>query len=314
MFVNVPESEQLENTALRLFFDGWERTVDLHLDFCSVYAVPIEEVAGKHDFSEEWTEYVDSAQAEMGAICAVIQQAAEIRLKSIICAVSPYLLLLNSEVPLKMTDADLDFTGLRTLDAVDLPRAVRTMTDFELPDSYIQQYGELRKRRNQVAHLGLHKGGLSPSLLIDFLCQQFLALWPDGRWLNRRVEFDGNSAQRFFHDGRYSSVETTVMIELPSTRALLDNETFKKVVGVSKSKLKGFCPNCVDSIARKTGIDPEATAYQTGELTAFCAMCENGLQIHNEPECCDRCEAGQFATSVSDATGTISVCYCCGCR
>ena len=232
MFVNVPDAEQLENTALRLYFDAWERTVILYVDFCSVYPTPIDEVAGEHSFSEEWAEYLNGAQAEMGAICAIIQQAAEIRLKSIICSVSPYLLLLNSEIPLKMTDTDLDFTSLRTLDAVDLPRAVRTMTDFDLSDSYIQRYGELRKRRNRVAHLGAHQGGLSPSLLIEFLGQQFLALWPDGRWLGRRVEFDGNSAQQFFHDGRYSSVETTVMVELPSTRALLDDATISSGLGL----------------------------------------------------------------------------------
>lgn len=312
MFVNVPDAEQLENTALRLYFDAWERTVNLFVDFCSVYAVEIEEVADDHTFSDEWAEYVDGAQAEMGAICAIIQQAAEIRLKSIICSVSPYLLLLNGEVPLKMAETDLDFTSLRTLDAVDLPRAVRTMTDFDLSDSYIQRYGELRKRRNQVTHLGAHQGGLSPPLLINFLGQQFLALWPDGRWLRRRVEFDGNSAQRFFHDGRYSSVETTVMDELPSTRALLDNATFKKAIGVSKSKLTGFCPDCVDAIARKTGIDPVATAYQTGETTALCAMCEVELQISMETDNCEQCGGIQIASVVSDDPEPNVACYNCG--
>lgn len=312
MFVNVPDAEQLENTALRLYFDAWERTVTLYDDFCSVYPVPIEEVAAEHSFSEEWQEYVDGAQAEMGAICAVIQQAAEIRLKSIICSVSPYLLLLNGEVPLKMNDTDLDFTSLRTLDAVDLPRAVRTMTNFELSDGYIQRYGELRKLRNQVAHLGEHKGGLSPSVLIDLLGQQFLALWPDGRWLRRRVEFDGNSARRFFHDGRYSSVETTVMDELPSTFALLDNATFKKTVGVSKSKLTGFCPDCVYAIASKTGIDPEATAYQTASTSARCAMCEVDLHLSNGVDACEQCDSKCFASVVSNEPNQNVACYACG--
>jgi len=312
MFVNVPNAKQLEDTALRLYFDAWERTVTLYDDFCGVYSVPIEDVAAEHSFSEEWREYVDAAQAEMGAICAVIQQSAEIRLKSIICSVSPYLLLLNSEVPLKMDDAGLDFTSLRTLDSVDLPRAVRTMTNFELSDGYVQRYGELRKLRNQVAHLGEHQGGLSPSVLIELLGQQFLALWPDGRWLRRRVEFDGNSARRFFHDGRYSSVETTVMEELPSTYALLDNATFKKAVGVSKGKLRGFCPDCVYAIASKTGIDPEATAHQTASASARCAMCEVNLHLSNEVDGCERCNGKCFASVASNDLDPNVACYICG--
>ncbi|WP_299719948.1 hypothetical protein [uncultured Tateyamaria sp.] len=312
MFVNVPDAAQLENTALRLYFDAWERTVSLYNDFCDVFPVAIEEVGGKHSFSEEWDEYVGDAQAEMGAICAIIQQAAEIRLKSIICSVSPYLLLLNSEVPLKMGEADLDFTSLRTLDAVDLPRAVRTMTGFELSDSYIQRYGELRKLRNQVAHLGQHQGGLSPSVLMVLLGQQFLALWPDGRWLSRRTEFDGNSARRFFHDDRYSSVETIVMAELPSTRALLDNETFNKAFGVAKGKLDGFCPDCVSAIARKSGIDAESTAYRTGEFTAHCAMCEVDLQLSSASEGCERCNSLLEALVVSDDSEPNVACYGCG--
>ncbi len=312
MFVNVPDAEQLGKTALKLYFDAWERTITLYDDFCGVFPVSIEEVAGKHDFSEEWDEYVAGAQAEMGAICAIIQQSAEIRLKSIICSVSPYLLLLNSEVPLKVNDVDLDFTSLRTLDAVDLPKAVRTMTEFGLTDSYIQRYGELRQLRNQMVHLGAHQGGLSPSVLIDLLGQQFLALWPDGRWLRRRTEFDGNSARRFFHDDRYSSVETIVMAELPSTIALLNNETFKKAFGVAKGKLSGFCPDCVYAIARKSGIDAESTAYQTGEFAAHCAMCEVDLLLSNVSECCERCDSLLVATVASDDPEPNSACYGCG--
>lgn len=312
MFVNVPDAEQLENTALRLYFDAWERTVTLYEDFCGVYAVSIEEVAGKHNFSEEWDEYVAGAQAEMGAICAIIQQSAEIRLKSIICSVSPYLLLLNSEVPMKAGGVDLDFTSLRTLDAVDLPKAVRTMTGFDLTDSYIEKYGELRKRRNQVAHLGAHQGGLSPPALIETLAQQFLALWPDGRWLRRRTEFDGTSARRFFHDDRYSSVETIIMAELPSTLALLNNETFKKAFGVAKGKLSGFCPDCVYAVARKSGIDAESTAYQTGEFTAHCAMCEVDMQLSSEAEGCERCDSVLVATVATDDPKANVACYGCG--
>lgn len=312
MLQNVPDAQQLNSIALRLYFDAWERTVMLFFDFCEVFEIEIDEVTGQHNFSKEWDEYVAEAQAEMGAICALIQQAAEIRLKSIICSVSPYLLLLNGEVPLKATDTDLDFTSLRTLDAVDLPKAVRTLTDFHLSDAYIQEYGELRKRRNQVAHLGSHKGGLSPSILVDLLGQQFVSLWPDGRWLLRRTKYDGNSARRFFHDDRYSSVESTVMGELPYTMALLSNKTFKSALGVAKGKMSGFCPDCVQAIARKSGIKAVATAYQMSASKAFCLMCEVEITLTKSSNSCSDCGDTLDASTAADGDFQNIVCYRCG--
>jgi hypothetical protein len=222
LLINVPNADGLDEVALRLYFDAWERNIALMNNFAETFEIDIAELEGEHPFKEEWGQYVAEAQAEMGAICATIQHSAELRLKAVICGTSPFLLLLNGAISFKESQQhDLDFSKQRTLDAVDLPNAVRTLTKFDLPDSYVEQYGSMRRLRNQVTHLGSHKGGLSPDKIIKILGQQYVSLWQDGRWLYRRVQFDGNSARRFFEDQRYYSVESNVMAELPYTMSTL---------------------------------------------------------------------------------------------
>lgn len=312
MLVNVPNTDDLNGIALRLYFDAWDHVVTLFSDFMEVCEISIEELDGEHDFEEEWGEYILQAQSEMGAICATIQQSAELRLKAIICGVSPYLLLLNGAVPLKAVQADIDFSEQRTLDAVDLPNAVRSFTEFNLPDIYIEQYSNLRRLRNQFTHLGSHVGGLTPRRLIELLSQQYVSLWPDGRWLFRRVVYDGNSARRFFHDERWSSVQSNVMAEMPYTLKLLSNETFKKCVGIKKGKLKGFCPACMYCRATKWDADGHATAYQTSASTASCAMCERGLEISMSENICENCDSMSAVEILDDNQSYGVICFDCG--
>ena len=290
LLINVPNSDDLNEMALRLYFDAWERSITLLSDFADVYEVSIDELDGQHSFKAEWEEYLTQAQSEMGAISVTIQHSAELRLKAIICGTSPFLLLLNGTVSFKASQKhDLDFSELRTLDAVDLPNAVRTLTQFVLPNSYIEHYGNMRRLRNQITHLGSHRGRLTPRQLIEILSQQYVSLWPDGRWLNRRVRFDGNSATRFFHDQSYSSVESAVMEELPYTIKLLDNSAFKKMLGTTKGKLRGFCPSCMYNRATKLEPYGHATAYRTGSTTATCVMCEEELTLQIANKGCESC-------------------------
>lgn len=311
MLINVPSADGMDEVALRLHFDAWERTIKLIDDFADVFHIDFTEVSGDHPYKNEWIEYVGQAQAEMGALCANIQQAAELRLKSIICGTSPFLLLLNGGVSLKASKQnDIDFTEQRTLDAVDLPNAVRTLTKFELPDSYVEQYGIMRRLRNEVTHLGSHGGGLSPHKIIKLLIQQYLSLWQDGRWLYRRVRFDGNSASRFFYDQRWSSVESDVMAELPYTMSLFDNRTFKKAIGVAKGKLKGFCPHCMWARATKWDEDGHATAYQTDSTSARCAMCERILRLQTLRNGCNDCGSTTYVEKTDEFD---ALCFSCGC-
>jgi len=308
LLINVPSTDNLDEMALRFYFDAWERIIRLLSDFTENYQIDVAEVESEHIHKEEWDEYIEQAQSEMGAIFALIQQSAELRLKAIICKTSPFLLL-NGLSYKTSEQCDIDFTEQRTLDAVDLPSAVRTLTDFELPDKYLGQYASMRRLRNQYMHLGSHKGSLTHHQIVKILSEQYLSLWPGGRWLYRRVRFDGNSARRYFHDERYSSVQSNVMLELPCIIGVMDNAVFKKAIGCSKSKLNGYCPICMSALASKWDTDGHATAYRTGSDTAKCAMCETELTLKTSKQECF-CEGKLFVGHDPELYDPI--CFSCG--
>jgi hypothetical protein len=307
--INVPQAALLNEMALRLFFDAWSRIVSIFEDFSTSFEHDHHPADGEHDFSDEWAEYVGQAQNELASVVTVVQHAAELRLKSIICEVSPYLLLLNSAVSLSFSDADIDFVEQRTLDAVDLPGAVKKLTSFLLPSSYPEKYNKLRQLRNKFTHLGTQEGNLTPRQIAETICQQYTVLWPDGKWLARRTKYDGNSARRFFHDGRYSSVEDIVMEEMSLTKELMDNATFKICFGSSKSKIDGCCPNCIYSMASKIGNVPSPTVARSSKTEASCLMCNQSLTLktvsHNEK--CEQCESMLFCHADEQAC-----CFKCG--
>ena len=298
MLVNIPTAIELNEIALRLYFDAWDRTATIASNFKLVFDDSDWPWKTNSQWADEWNEYLNQAQSELGAIAATAQQSAEVRLKSIICETDPYILLLKSDLKIRETGGDLDFADQRTLDAVDLPAAVRTLTPFPLPQSYIQQYQELRRLRNKVMHTGMHQDRLEPQKLILMLSKQYVALWPDGRWLSRRVDFDGNSATAFFHDERWSSVQSEIMEELPITIALFDNELFRKCVGTSKSSLKGYCPCCKSRMASKLGADTEPTVSRKSDDSAKCYMCEVDLGLTKSETGCN-CGSHLVATASS---------------
>lgn len=307
MIENIPSAEGLNEIALRLHFDAWKNCINLISDFCDFYDIQTLPSAGVHNYSDEWNEYIDSAQSELGAICMTIQHSAELRLKSIICSTSPFLLLLNGNI--KFSSKGIDFSQLRTLDAVDLPNAVISLTSFSLPPSYLKDYARMRGLRNKFAHLGLNERRTTPDEIILALCQQYISLWPDGKWLYRRVRFDGNSARNYFHDYRYSSSESDVMAELPLTIKIMSNIIFKKSFGFPKSKLSGFCPNCMSNRASKWDANGHPTAFQTSGTTAHCAMCEQEFMISKDHDYSCGCQKRLFAF-ISDDHDPL--CFHCG--
>ncbi|HBV00518.1 hypothetical protein [Thalassospira lucentensis] len=293
MIENLPSSTDLEETALRIHFDAWRRTIGLIFEFSEAYQIEgEEEPETSEDYKGEWIEYIRGSQAEMGAIFSSIQHSAELRLKSIICEVSPFLLLLNNPVPLKSGKSPIDFTNLRTIDAVDLPNAVRTLSEFPLLDSFDNHFNELRKRRNQHTHLGIQQNNLVPNDLIQCMNTQYNHLWPDGNWLYRRTTFDGNSARRFFNDHRYASVQSDVMIELETSIPRINNEDFNKMFRCKKSDLKVYCPFCMGLRATKWHSGGHPTAVRTGGQSAQCMMCKQNLllaQSFSDETSCPNC-------------------------
>lgn len=310
MLFNIPTAEQLNDNALRLYFDAWQKITTLLCNFEHEFSSTVPPWDEKSEWSSEWSEYIEEAQPELTAIAATTQQSAEVRLKSLLCETNPFILLLKSDIKFKQTRDDIDFSDQKTLDAVDLPAAVLTLTSFNLPQTYIEQYTSFRRLRNKFVHTGMYQGHLELQDLAVQLTKQYATLWPDEKWLLRRTEYDGSDATSYFHDERWASAHSNVMYELPTTIKLFNNELFKKCVGTSKSSLKGICPICINRMASKTGEPPEPTVARISKLQAKCYMCETDLCVSEEIYY-DQCDCSTNL-EVSTASGDSACCFNCG--
>jgi hypothetical protein len=123
MLTNIPTADGMEQIALRLYFTAWNHVITiigemLETDVLS-FSVAHGHIKPDGDNIEDIDEYITRAQSDLQIAYTLIQQSQEISLKAKICEISPFLLLLGTDVR-TWPSSDADFTRFRTLDAADL--------------------------------------------------------------------------------------------------------------------------------------------------------------------------------------------------
>jgi hypothetical protein len=135
MIINVPSADELLDVSLQLYFSTWEKLIEMPLAFEQTFG----DDSGAN-WDKEREEYLDACQSELQSLCSVIQQSNELALKARICTVSPFLLLVGSEIKFSTKIKDIDYSELRTMDAVELPGAVNTICKDTLTEKFIKSY------------------------------------------------------------------------------------------------------------------------------------------------------------------------------
>jgi len=312
MIVNLPTSDALSTTALKLYFRAWQGIVDALLEFDESYQVPVNLWLGPDDdnYADERAEYLQTAQEDFHASASIAQQANELALKSRIVAVSPFLLLLNNDVNLSSAAPQIEFATLRTLDAVDLPKAVNALTSEPVSDNYRQRYGQMRIQRNQYTHLGDTSATLDPISMCSGLIDQYLELWPGRAWLSDRVAF--TYVREGFFDGKHWSPRQSIMHLMEYDRSLIPAARFKQLFGVKKAEVKFGCFRCQDDWAVRRngpGVQEVSTAfYNKSEKAMHCLICNADFEAILEA--CVAC-GGKFAAP-SEANYGAGQCFSCG--
>jgi hypothetical protein len=313
MIINLPTAVALNTTALKLHFRAWHAIVSILHDFDQTYEGAASNwlTSDGDSWTDERTEYLDAAQEDLHAILSIVQQSNELALKARIAAVSPYLLLLNNEVTFHGNEKDVEFSSLRTLDAVDLPKAVNTLTDNPVSSAYIQQYGQLRIQRNQYTHLGDTSIILNPVDICAKMAGQFLELWPDRPWFRDRTESTHGREQ--FFDGKHWSPRQEIMFMLEYDRTLIPSEVYRKLLGVRKSAVQFGCHKCQDDWAVRRngpGIEEARTAfYDNAKKAMHCLICDEDFAAVAQ-SCPQECDGSFIAPD--DAGFGGGQCFSCG--
>lgn len=314
MIINLPTSDALNTTAVKLYFRAWHGIVGMLHDFDQSYEGPVSNWVAPVDdlFAEERSDYLEGAQEDLHATLSIIQQSNELALKARIAAVSPYLLLLNNEMAFSTVGKDTEFASLRTLDAVDLPRAVNTLTDSPVSATYVQRYTELRVQRNQYTHLGDTSVVLDPIKMAAAMVDQYLELWPDRPWMRDRVE--STHGREGFFDGKHWSPRQEIMFLLDYDCALIPAAGFKKLFSVKKAAVKFGCHQCQDDWAVRRngpGLAEAPTAFYEGKKKVMhCLICDADFAAVAKLCNADECD-GKFAAD-EEAEFGAGQCFSCG--
>lgn len=236
--LNLPTEEKLRDFAFALHFEAWERLHSIIEDFAMVYE------GGSKEFPDEWGEYLQHSSRDLETIINLIAQASEIGMKSKLCKVSPYLLLLGQSEPLKSKRGDIDFSELRTLDAVDLPNAVANFSGADLPEEFISDFSTLRKMRNKSMHFGEGAETFSPETMITYLVRQYNSLWPDIPFLPEWLRASSKTRHAYFADGEHVSLHSNFYSTAPLMMSLLTKGQFKRLLKRDKNVRRYICWPC----------------------------------------------------------------------
>jgi len=284
--VNVPSAEKLNDLALALYFDAWERLYRIHESFLNFYP-------GKaSSWPNEWKKYTEASSRDFETIINLVAQSAEIAMKSKLCSVSPFLLLLGQGLSFKRVDGELDFSELRTIDSVDLPGVVNAFCPEKLTDSFIQDFNKVRRLRNKSVHLGEASESIDPRYVVDVLVNFFHHLWGEGNFFSEWVRISSRDPHFLFDDGSGGDSRSRVLDSLDIILEIITKSQFKKITGVSKSKRMYYCFRC--TAKGKSDYkdyffeDSCKTAYLLdGEDQIYCFMCKGRFDIIREK--CDDC-------------------------
>jgi hypothetical protein len=145
MVVDVPTASDFDSACISSLNMAWQTAYDL---------LHQEELADIPTWDDDGTvtdDYWQSAQPILRNALGLIQQAHELGLKGKLAVVSPYLLISQDASRWPSGSGSVSFSSFRTVDAVDLPRAMELFLS-PLSGGFRDLYEDVRKKRNTFAH------------------------------------------------------------------------------------------------------------------------------------------------------------------
>lgn len=284
--------------AKRLFFKVWFDLEDMLWDFEQTFQIG-REGEDTHYAAEAWPEYLASCRMDLQMAAAILQQSLELALKARICKVSPFLLILRSEARFSANPNDLDFATFRTLDAIELPNAVNTLTDTPVSAKFNELYSALRVQRNQYLHMGLVTEKETPGSLLRTVAIIYSEIWPDGAILADYLFYRGSTRATHLYDGKNSTFEMDALDAAKRLFDLLTPSEFKALFHVSKKQRRYLCETCIHgSRMERWGGDPVLfkTAHLNGAGNGLtCLICQNEVPVARLHCISDGCKGNVYS-------------------
>lgn len=236
--VDVPTAADFDSACISSLNMAWQIAYDL------LYQQELAGIATWEDDRTEVDEYWQSAQPHLKNALGLIQQAHELGLKGKLAAVSPYLLISQDASRWPGGPGPVSFSSFRTVDAVDLPRAMELFLS-PLSAGFRNLYEDLRKKRNTFAH-GVSPGDRIAAIdLLKIILVTLQELSAGQSWPRLRLTYLRNdpTAKAYSSDHAYPRL----LQEMVTVINALSPSEAEKFFGVDRRSRWYMCPGSCNS-------------------------------------------------------------------
>jgi hypothetical protein len=233
MVVDIPNAADFDAACISALNMAWQTSYDL------LYQEELADIPTWDDDGKVTDDYWQSAQPILRNALGLVQQAHELGLKGKLASVSPYLLISQDASRWPGGSGPVTFSSFRTVDAVDLPRAMELFLS-PLSGDFQDLYEEVRKKRNTFAH-GVSKGDRLAAIdLLKMILKTVQELYPADSWPKLRLTHLKNdpTAIAYTSDHAYPRL----LREMEKVTSVLDPAEAKQFFGVDTKARSYLCP------------------------------------------------------------------------
>jgi len=307
MLLDIPNPAEFNSVCINSLNLAWETVYDLLLQ---------EEQADMQTWDDDHTvtdQYWESAQPALRNAISLIQHAHELGLKGKIAAVSPYILI--SQDPSRwpgVVSGGVSFTAFRTIDAVDLPKAVALFAAQSLSPEFTSLYEEVRVKRNIFSH-GIAKSQRVTAMdTIRYILRSFHDLFPGERWTKYRLDhlLNNPTAIAFSTDRSHPRL----ILEMERVVDELAPSEAKLFFGVVMKSRWYICPGACFRELREDEFADRSAPLKQAQLTP--PKTRGATKVHcfvcGETSDVKRTHCNSCAGDVLSQDGDVDVCLSCG--
>jgi len=226
---NIPTEEDFYTSGTELLDFSWDVVARLltDIDEAEYFGVDPEEISDNY-----WA----AAKRRLTTSLAITQQGVEFILKGKIAAISPSLLITDAPAkwPSPYEGEPIKFSEFRTVDAQDLIRVLDTFSSAPLPDNFVEQFHQLREKRNHIMHSVDKRLTVDVAEVIDSLLFVHKTLFPGESWISVRLHFLEQAPESELGAHEFSRNRVCWEIELAIN--ILKPSNVKKYFGIDKNK------------------------------------------------------------------------------
>lgn len=275
MITDIPTADDFERQALAFMNLAWDATFTLVLQL---------EDAKKWDGVDEAEvsdDYWKAASHTLATALALAHQGTEFLIKASIVSVSPFLLLSGrpSEWPGGSAANDMPFSRFHTLDAHELLRVHDTVTR-RLPDSFREQFEELRQVRNTITHTVDTKLLVTVKQIVLAILSAVHAILGPRKWIPARRKWleEEPDSVAFSAD----AAEFKLCREMRQVLNLLSASELREFFGFDKKARAYLCPECSyqrDFDEDFTIASAQLRPNEPDSTEAVCVVCDKSTEV-----------------------------------